>query len=231
MNHVIQLQTLMYNLGYFNGKIDGVWGAVTQKAYEEVLYATSDRSITEADKEEVIYSNLPELTLQDQGLSLVDLDGNVALEAILPAYTTAQMTAAFGKMGTRVRSMPLPYPMRLAWDKSVTVNSTMVHFDMEEPLTNVLNQTLEHYSLAGLQELGLDLYGGCFNIRKMTGGKEWSSHSWGVGVDINPEGNPFRMNPSKTTFVDPQYTEFARIMISNGFRTLPHDLMHWQLLI
>lgn len=230
MNHVVQLQTLMYNMGYFNGKIDGVWGKVTQQAYDDILYATSDESISDTS-EPVVYSNLPELSLQDQGISLVDLEGNVASEAILPAYSTADMNRAFGKMGTRVISIPLPFPMRLAWDKSVVVNTTMAHINMEKPFTDAMDQALEHYSLAGLQELGLDLYGGCFNIRKMTGGSEWSSHSWGVGVDINPVGNPFRMNPSKTTYVDPQYTEFARIMISNGFRTLPHDLMHWQLLI
>lgn len=33
---------------------------------------------------------------------------------------------------------------------------------------------------------------GCYNCRKITGGKTHSSHSWGISVDVNDDTNPYR---------------------------------------
>ena len=39
-------------------------------------------------------------------------------------------------------------------------------------------QTLDHYGMEKVRELGLDLYGGCFNNRSIIGGKATSMHAW-----------------------------------------------------
>ncbi|MDD5291089.1 MAG: M15 family metallopeptidase [Patescibacteria group bacterium] len=34
-------------------------------------------------------------------------------------------------------------------------------------------------------------FGGCFNPRQIRGGQSWSTHSWGIAIDINPKWNRF----------------------------------------
>jgi hypothetical protein len=34
-------------------------------------------------------------------------------------------------------------------------------------------------------------FDGCFNIRKMTSGRSWSVHSWGLALDFNAASNPY----------------------------------------
>jgi len=40
----------------------------------------------------------------------------------------------------------------------------------------------------GLEEQ-IKTYGGCFNPRMIRGGKTWSTHSWGIAIDINTAWN------------------------------------------
>lgn len=122
----------------------------------------------------------------------------------------------------------LPYAMRLAWDTSILVTRQRMHHDIAKPLTEALSEILRHYGLDKIKALGLDLYGGIFNYRKIRGGSIWSSHAYGIAIDINPEGNKFRSKPKHTTFANPEMTAFADIMVKHGFATLEHDLQHWQ---
>ena len=64
--------------------------------------------------------------------------------------------------GTYLVSIKLPYPMRLAWDKNTKVNTMRCHKLVAQNFTNVFNDLLNHYGLAKIQELGIDLFGGWF---------------------------------------------------------------------
>ena len=75
-------------------------------------------------------------------------------------------------------AIDLPYPMRLAWDLNTKVKRISVHKLVAENFKAVFNDLLAHYGYEKIVELGIDLYGGTFNFRKMRGGTDWSKHSW-----------------------------------------------------
>ena len=64
----------------------------------------------------------------------------------------------------------LPFQMRIAWDKNVIVNRISCHRAIAPALRAVFAEILLVYGLKKIQELGIDLFGGCFNYRKMRGG-------------------------------------------------------------
>lgn len=127
----------------------------------------------------------------------------------------------------------LPYPMTLAWDRSVQVTTTKCHKLIAENLLNVFNQLLHEYGLLRIQQLGIDLYGGCFNYRKMRGGNDWSRHSWGVAIDLDPERNQLHETKATARFARPEYKPMIDIFYNNGFCSLgvekDYDWMHFEI--
>lgn len=134
--------------------------------------------------------------------------------------------------GTYLVSIKLPYPMRLAWDKNTKVNTMRCHKLVAQNFTNVFNELLTHYGLAKIQELGIDLFGGCFNFRAMRGGSDYSRHSWGIAIDLDPERNQLKTPYSKSNFSKKEYSELHRIFKKNGFVNLGvekgYDAMHFE---
>lgn len=71
----------------------------------------------------------------------------------------------------------------------------------------------------------LKSYDGCWNIRKMSGGGDLSTHSWGISIDLNAAENPYG-GPVRLT------DKFVRCFADAGFewgglwRT--KDGMHFQ---
>lgn len=150
--------------------------------------------------------------------------------------TTAQAIKDFGtpnEDGTYLVTINLPYPMRLAWDKNTTVNKMRCHKLVASNFTEVFKDLLAHYGFPKIQELGIDLFGGCFNFRKMRVGSDYSRHSWGIAIDLHPEANGLKTPFSKALFSKPEYKDLHRIFEENGFENLGkvinYDTMHWQI--
>lgn len=150
--------------------------------------------------------------------------------------TTAELIALYGhpsEDGTPyLVRLQLPYPMRLAWDKNTTVKSIQCHRSVHDALAHIFNDILAHYGLPQIQQLGIDLYGGCFNYRKMRGGNEWSRHSWGVAIDLDPERNQLRETSRTARFARPEYKAMIDIFYKHGFASLGreknYDWMHFE---
>ena len=127
----------------------------------------------------------------------------------------------------------LPYPMRLAWDLDVKVTRMSCHKLLADKFTNVFNDLLNYYGYDEIVRLGIDLFGGCFNYRKMRGGTSWSTHSWGIAIDLDPARNKLRETSRTARFARPEYKPMIEIFYKHGFESLgiekDYDWMHFQI--
>jgi hypothetical protein len=97
--------------------------------------------------------------------------------------TTAQALSKYGQpneKGTYLKTINLPYPMRIAWDLDTKVTRMRCHKDVADAFLSVFNELLAVYGYERIVELGIDLYGGCFNFRKMRGGSALGVSTLGV---------------------------------------------------
>lgn len=150
--------------------------------------------------------------------------------------TTKQAIEDFGKPnqeGTYLVSINLPYPMRLAWDIKTKVKTMRCHKLVAQNFTNVFKELLEVYGLPKIQELGIDLFGGCFNFRQMRGGSDYSRHSWGIAIDLDPQRNLLHERSDTARFARPEYKPMIDIFYKNGFVSLGveknYDWMHFEI--
>ena len=150
--------------------------------------------------------------------------------------TTADAIKRFGKpnqLGTYLTSIKLPYPMRLAWDKETTVTTMRCHALAADKFKSVFAEILEVYGLPKIQEFGIDLFGGCFNFRQMRGGSDYSRHSWGIAIDLDPERNQLHETSKTARFARPEYKPMIDIFYKHGFVSLGreknYDWMHFEL--
>jgi len=151
--------------------------------------------------------------------------------------TTKQLIAKYGKPNVTgdgyLVTIQLPYPMRLAWDTDTKVYRMRCHKLVADKFLSVFNEIHRVYGYDKIVELGIDLFGGCFNFRKMRGGNSWSTHSWGVAIDLHPSKNQLKTPWSKALFSKPEYKELHDIFEKHGFinlgKTKGYDTMHWQI--
>ena len=149
--------------------------------------------------------------------------------------TTIQATNKYGipsKNPNYLVTLNLPYPMRLSWDKNVKVNKIQCHKLVASKLDSIFKEILSTYGYEKIVELGIDLYGGCFNFRAMRGGSEYSRHSWGIAIDLDPERNQLKTKWSNAQFSKPEYKPMIDIFYKNGFVSLgkekEFDAMHFE---
>jgi len=149
--------------------------------------------------------------------------------------TTKKAISIFGKPnqeGSYLVTIDLPYPMRLAWDKKTTVNKMRCHFLVADNFKKIFADILEHYGIEKIKELGIDLFGGCFNFRSMRGGSDYSRHSWGIAIDLDPERNTLRETKRTARFAREEYKPMIDIFYKYGFVSMgvekDFDWMHFE---
>ena len=148
---------------------------------------------------------------------------------------TKQIIQIYGQpnqQGSYLTTIQLPFPMRLAWDKKTSVTKMRVHKKVAQDFINVFNELLAVYGLAKIQELGIDLFGGCFAFRAMRGGSDYSRHSWGIAIDLDPERNQLKTPYLKSNFSKQEYKKLHEIFEKHGFINLGkqkgYDAMHFE---
>lgn len=149
-------------------------------------------------------------------------------QAAIKKYGTPNETG----VGYLVR-INLPYPMRLAWDTDTTVNSIMCHKLIADRLSSVFNELMIEYGYNKIKELGIDLFGGCFNYRRMRNGSAWSMHAWGIAIDLDPARNTLKETKRTARFARPEYKPMIDIFYKHGFISLGiekgFDFMHFEI--
>jgi hypothetical protein len=151
--------------------------------------------------------------------------------------TTNQIIAKYGKPNETGKdylvTIKIPYPMRLAWDTSIKVTRVSCHKLIADKLLNVFNDLLAHYGYDEIKRLGIDLYGGCFNYRRMRGGTAWSLHSWGIAIDLDPARNTLKETKRTARFARLEYKPMIDIFYKHGFISLGveknYDWMHFEI--
>jgi hypothetical protein len=151
--------------------------------------------------------------------------------------TTPQLIAKYGNPtedGEQyLVSIDLPYPMRLSWDVDKAVNKMRCHKLVAENFKNVFDDLMKYYGYTEIKRLGIDLFGGCFNFRKMRGGNDYSRHSWGVAIDLDPDRNQLHESKATARFARPEYKPMIDIFYKNGFKSLGveknYDWMHFEI--
>ncbi|RLJ33850.1 D-alanyl-D-alanine carboxypeptidase-like protein [Chryseobacterium sp. 7] len=149
--------------------------------------------------------------------------------------TTSQYIKRFGfpnETGSGyLVTIDLPYPMRIAWDVEKSVKKISCHKDIAEPLKAIFNDLLGFYGYERLKELGIDLYGGCFNFRQKRGGVCYSVHAWGLAIDLDPARNKLKETAITARFARPEYKPMIDIFYKHGFVSLGreknYDWMHF----
>ena len=132
---------------------------------------------------------------------------------------TSEIEKIFGRPGDdrNLVTVPMPYPRRIAWDLKVITNRMQCHKLVAPIFQKIHTEILAHYGLKEIQRLEIDIFGGCYNFRKMRGGSDWSRHSWGIAEDLNPSKNDLNMGKKAAQFAKPEYKKMIEIYYSNGF--------------
>ena len=129
--------------------------------------------------------------------------------------TTQQITKKYGTPNETgngyLVKIQLPYPMRLAWDTDTVVNTMMCHKLVSAKFLAVFSEIHRVYGYEKIKELGIDLFGGCFKYRKMRGGNSWSTHSWGIAIDLDPARNLLKETSKTARFARPEYKDMIDI--------------------
>lgn len=127
----------------------------------------------------------------------------------------------------------LPYPMRIAWDTSHIVTKMQCHELVALDFTKVFEELLATYGFNKIKELGIDLFGGCVNVRQMRGSKtKWSRHSWGIAIDLDPARNGLKITWTNSQFFKQDYKPMLEIFNKYGFanygKEKGYDAMHFE---
>lgn len=138
----------------------------------------------------------------------------------------------YGGVGLHQATLILPFPMKLAWDRKVVVSKITVHEKVHASAGRAFAKIASAYSDNQRAAIGLDIFGGSLNVRKMRGGQSYSMHSWGIAIDFDPERNQLRWGRDRARLAKPDAEEFWRIWESEGWLSLGRarnmDWMHVQ---
>jgi hypothetical protein len=254
---MIDFRTLQENMkaaGFYKIAVDGKWGGGSRSAQDAWLIAAGVKIDAWPDSRRFIALN--QLVLKRNGFDPHGVDGMAgdgfkeALRAFQianretdpsPHEVThqpalfprqADVEKVFGKPGTNLVMVDLPYPFRLAWDKKQTVKRVQMNAKAADSFKRALQKALDHYGLAKIQELGLDIWGGGFNNRAMRGGTRKSMHAYGIAHDFDPERNQLRWGSDRAQMAKPEYAAFLDAFESEGWISLGRernfDWMHVQ---
>lgn len=124
------------------------------------------------------------------------------------------------------------YPLTLAFEPKAQVLRIRCHKQVAHSLLRIFERILEHFgSIEEVRKARMHLFAGCYNFRAIKDSNRLSTHSWGVGIDIDSDKNPLGASHNESKGMMP--LAVVKIFESEGwkwggrFRTRP-DCMHFQ---
>lgn len=186
------------------GAVDGYYGSQTDFAYDQLL-----NGMTPSWRKDELGTTNGRWPMQNQ----------------------KELIKCFGQPGENQGKVYSPYPLKIAWETSSIISRFTCHEKLVKPIANVLERVLDHYG-DDISFLGLDMWGGCYNLRKMRGGNSWSTHAWGIAIDWDPIHNQLRWGSDQANFSKPEYEMWWKLWEEEGAISLGreknYDFMHVQ---
>lgn len=241
-----QLQARLNGLGYDSGAPDGDYGKRTTQAVKD--FQSNNGLVIDGD----YGSKTAAVLLSGKAKPFAPIGSRppapvaqVPPKAAQKWPTQAGVRAFYGEPGNpqcTAGKCILPIPFRIAWDVKQSVKSFSCHSLVAASMTDIFAKAVKHYGEDRYRKLGLDLFGGCYNLRKMRGGSSYSMHSWGIAVDLDPANNSLYqtrgnvdtrgIKSAPATFSKPEYADFWAIVEEAGAISLGlqanYDWMHFQ---
>lgn len=207
------VQLLARDAGSDAGTIDGFWGPQTDFAFGVLEHVEE-------------FGEPPH--------PWRDFTGPAANPNGWPLETDADLRTFYGEPGEgELVTVDAPYTLRLAWAPATKVSHIRCHRRVADSVGRVLTRVHGHYGLDAIRDLRLDLFGGCFNLRKKRGGtSSWSTHAWGIALDFDPEHNRLQWGRDRAGFARPEYDPWWQFWEEEGWTSLGRvanfDWMHVQ---
>ncbi|WP_108482248.1 peptidoglycan-binding protein [Oceaniglobus ichthyenteri] len=225
------LQSRLTAHGYPCGQIDGIVGPITTAALRAFQRARGLIVTGTATPETVtslrLSSTATVTPIPERNQDVPELDQPAP---VWPRQGDVQ--GFFGKVGERQTRVHVPWAMRLAWDKNVRISRITLHERVAASAERALQKIARTYSAVEISDLGLDLFGGSLNVRRMRGGTRYSMHSWGIAIDFDPERNQLRWTKPQARLSRPDAVPFWRAWEAEGWvslgRARDFDWMHVQ---
>lgn len=224
------LQSRLTAHGYPVGPIDGIIGEQTIKAIKAFEKAKGLPVNGTADAEVVAALRLSASVIPDTEKAEIPDRDQPEPKTTWPRQ--AGVRSFYGDVGTNQTSIELPFDMFLAWDKSARVRKITLHRKVAASASRVFDVVAEAYSASERQALGLHLFGGSLNVRKMRGGSSYSMHSWGIAIDFDPERNQLSWGKPRARLSHADALPFWKAWEAEGWVSLGRvrnfDWMHVQ---
>jgi hypothetical protein len=138
----------------------------------------------------------------------------------------------YGKVGTNQTRVKVPWTLYLAWNKLIKVNTITVHEKCADSCKRVLDRIADHYTPEEIVANGYHLFGGSLNVRRMRGGRQWSTHAWGIAIDWDPIRNQLKWDHTQAHLAKPSSEKFWQLWEEEGWLSLGRardfDWMHVQ---
>ncbi|WP_018182499.1 peptidoglycan-binding protein [Kaistia granuli] len=223
----LDIQKRLKELGFDPGELDGKSGSKTVKAIKAFQIANG----LSADGR--VGPNTSAALFPDDANETEDAVAPVAEPSAAEAWPKqVDCMRHYGGVGLFQTRLALPYPMRLAWDKGVVVRSISVHEKVHDSAARAFAKIASRYNEAQRKDMGLDLFGGSLNVRKMRGGSGYSMHSWGIAIDFDPDRNQLKWDKERSRLARPDAADFWSFWEEEGWvslgRSRNFDWMHVQ---
>lgn len=233
MNFEQWLQSRLTAHGYPVGVIDGKLGPISVaalKAFQSAKGIPASGIANEATVAALRLSATASVPSMPERGQVPEKETFQPSKTVWPRQ--ADVPAFFGAVGQNQTSIEIPFDMWLAWDKSTRIKKITVHKRVAESAERAFQKIAGTYSAAERKNIGIDLFGGSLNVRKMRGGSSYSMHSWGIAIDFDPERNQLKWGRDKARLAKPDAVSFWVAWESEGWLSLGraknYDWMHIQ---
>jgi hypothetical protein len=227
---VSEYQLILKSLGMYTGKVDGIKGPLTIAAlrgFQRVNNLKVDAKVGP----KTVAALKPGILPANQ---LIPISTYVEPPTANVWPRQATVGNFYGQMGTHLTLLELPFKMRLAWNKNISISKFSIHEKVHDSALRCFNRIRDHYSMPQLTDMGVTLYGGCIADppRKMRGGSLYSMHSYGIAIDFDPARNTMKGNRTNSRLAKPDCNAFWEIWEDEGWISLGRarnfDWMHVQ---